>query len=185
MRSSIPYCRSYTLENYFSLFIEQNISSTKIKMFLLKDPINTSDIPHTFETLQYFLPNVLTTECFNDQNLPFYQEVKKTEIGHLFEHILLEYLCQLKITKGFKSAVFYGRTKWNWDHDPRGLFHININCSLKDADILPLALDKSIKLTKIILQNNPPYSSLSAWCAPKSKTGFYLGIKNGKKLKRK
>lgn len=149
-----PYCSTYTIDDSFSLFIQQNTSCARIKMLLLKDPINTSDIPYTSDVLQYFLPGVLTTECFNDQGLPFSQEVKKTEIGHLFEHILLEYMCQLKIGKGYKSAVYSGRTKWNWERDPRGVFHIRINCTLKDADIFPFALDKSITLIKTILHHN-------------------------------
>lgn len=176
---SHPYCATYNIENSFSLFIEQNTTSAKIKMLLLKEPINTADIPSTIDILQNFLPNVLTTECFNDQNLPFHHEVKKTEIGHLFEHILLEYMCQLKISKGYKSAVYAGRTKWNWESEPRGVFHIHINCTLKDADIFPIALEKSITLIKIILHHNQflsPRKSLSA----RSKEG----LKNGKKLRR-
>lgn len=143
-------------------------------MLLLKDPVNTSDIPSTYDVLQYFLPGVLNTECFNDQGLPFSREVKKTEIGHLFEHILLEYMCQLKIGKGYKSAIYAGRTKWNWERDPRGVFHIRINCTLKDADIFPPALEKSIKLMKIILGRQSGYS----FNDPSSR--FYEGLKNGK-----
>jgi hypothetical protein len=172
-----PYCITYNIENSFSLFIQQNTTSARIKMILLKDPVNTADIPYAFDILKNFLPSVLTTECFNDERLPFSQEVRRTEIGHLFEHILLEYMCQLKIAKGHKSAVYAGRTSWNWERDPRGIFHIHINCKLKDADILPFALNKSIALMKIILQNNFSYNS-------KPSADLYLGLKNGKKLKR-
>lgn len=174
---SHPYCNSYTVENSFSLFIEQNINSARIKMFLLKDPINTADIPSTYDILQNFLPSVLTTECFNDQNLPFSLEVKRTEIGHLFEHVLLEYMCHLKIGKGYKSAAYSGRTRWNWEKDPRGVFHIHINCTLKDADILPIAMDKTIALMKMILLCNQSLSSLNVLSARPNE-----GLKNGKKL---
>lgn len=177
---SAPYCNTYTIEDSFSLFIQQNTSCARIKMLLLNDPINTADIPYTFDILQNFLPSVLTTECFNDQNLPFCQEVKKTEIGHLFEHILLEYMCQLKIGKGHKSAVYAGRTKWNWERDPRGVFHIRINCTLKDADIFPVALEKTITLMKTILLHNPLLSSHNSLSTRSNE-----GLKNGKKLKNK
>lgn len=161
-------------------------------MLLLKDPINTADIPYTFDVLQSFLPSVLTTECFNDQGLPFSQEVKKTEIGHLFEHILLEYMCQFKINKGYKSAVYAGRTKWNWERDPKGVFHIRINCTLKDSDIFPLALGKSITLLKIILHHNEPlFSSNEIPTAIFANVGLPrhnvmdTGLKNGKKSENK
>ncbi len=176
---SRPYCSTYNIDNSFSLFIQQNICSARIKMLLLKNPINTADIPHTFEVLQCFLPGVLATECFNDQGIPFSQEVKRTELGHLFEHIILEYMCQLKINKGYKSAAFAGRTKWNWERDPRGVFHIRINCTLKDADIFPLALDKSITLIKIILHHNQFQSSPDALSSHTNE-----GFKNGKKLEK-
>lgn len=177
---SHPYCCTYTIENTFSLFIQQNINSARIKMFLLKDPINTADIPSTGDILENFLPSVLNTECFNDQNLPFSLEVKRTEIGHLFEHIILEYMCQLKINKGHKSAAYTGRTKWNWERDPRGVFHIRINCTLKDADIFPLALEKSITLIKIILRHDQFLSSNNTLS-----TRSIEGLKNGKKLRMK
>lgn len=190
---SHPYCTTYNIENSFSLFIQQNTSCAIIKMLLLKDPINTAEIPYTFDILEYFLPSVLTTECFNDQNLPFCQEVKKTEIGHLFEHILLEYMCQLKINKGCKSATYAGRTKWNWERDPRGVFHIRINCTHKDADIFPLALNKSILLMRTILRHNQPLSTPDTLYtrpnedvpATPSSTQWQAGLKNGKKLKKK
>jgi hypothetical protein len=177
---SHPYCSTYAIENYFSLLIQQNISSARIKMLLLKDPINTADIPSTHNILQNFLPSVLTTQCFNDQNLPFSLEVKRTEIGHLFEHILLEYMCQLKIGKGHKSASYTGRTRWNWERDPRGVFHIHINCTLKDADIFPLALNKSITLMKKILHHNQFPSSRNSLPIRSNE-----GLKNGKKLRKK
>lgn len=170
---------SYHIENTFSLIIQQKTNSARIKMMMLRDPINTADIPYAYEILNNLLPSVLSTECFNEQKLPFYKEVKRTEIGHLFEHILLEYMCQLKIAKGFKSAVYAGKTRWNWERDPRGLFHININCTQKDSDILPIALKKTIKLMKRIL-NNPNDSQ------PYQQYLFYHnGMKNGKKLKKK
>jgi len=79
--------------------------------------------------------------------------VRRTEIGHLFEHILLEYLCQEKLLKGFDKAIFSGNTQWNWKREPRGMFHIYINMPYSDTDIFPEALKKSISLAKMILRN--------------------------------
>lgn len=186
-----PYSFTRNIENTFSLRVLQKTNSVKIKMMMLTDPINTTDYPNTFRILNNLLPSVLSTECFNDQNLPFYQEVKNTEIGHLFEHVLLEYMCQLKIAKGHKSAVYAGKTRWNWKRDPRGLFHININCPLKDADILPSAIKKSIALMKIIIQNKftdplpaRQYLFYESGMPSMRTQALQAGLKNGKKLKK-
>lgn len=141
----------HIIENLFSLAVTQKPTSTKIFMQLFNDQVNTSHIPTIVEKLNKHLPNVLLTECFNEDGLPFHVEVKNTEIGHLFEHVLLEYLCQLKINKGFAEASFSGRTRWNWMKDPQGTFHIRLDCGIKDADILPLAIEKTINLMKKIL----------------------------------
>ena len=176
-------------------------------MMVLRDPVNTLYIPETFPILKKFLPSVLSTECFNDQGIPFKKELKRTEVGHLFEHILLEYMCRFKIAKGYKTAAYKGRTRWNWERDPMGMFHININCTLNDADILPMALNKSIALMKIILKNERPsiaqtlpslrpasqtkpdtlglISSGQAYYDYHTESNTSLGLKNGKKTHNK
>ena len=143
----------YTAEKLFYLAVSQKQTSTKINMQLLNERTHTADIPLIHELLMQYLPTVLQTECFNDDNLPFAIEVRNTEVGHLFEHILLEYLCQLKVAKGSSRAVFAGRTNWNWVRDPKGTFYIHLNCGVKDADILPIAVEKTISLMKIILND--------------------------------
>lgn len=170
----------YHIEQLFSLQVLQKTSSTKIVMQSYHEHVSTGHIPFIDELLQKHLPTVLLTQCFNDENLPFSLEVKSTEIGHLFEHILLEYLCQLKIAKGAQSAAFSGRTSWNWIKDPRGKFHIHLTCGKKDADILPFALEKTINLMKIILLTEQPvlFSTLPS-------TTTRNGLKNGKRKKEK
>lgn len=113
--------------------------------------VRTEEFPLALPLLKEHLPNVLMSQCFNDDNLPFAIEVKNTEIGHLYEHILLEYLCQNKMAKGHKKAVFTGKTKWNWIRDPFGVFHIRLNCGAKDADILMPAVEQTNALMQIIL----------------------------------
>lgn len=142
------------LNTFFSLNIKKSLHNTLITMNLFIPVMNTAHIPHTYALLKKMLPTILMSKCFNEENLPFSQEVKKTEIGHLFEHILLEYLCELKLAKGYSEAVYAGRTNWNWKVDPYGTFHIIIDAGSEDTDILPEALERSINLLKIILQEN-------------------------------
>lgn len=155
------YLQDYTVGGFFSLSIAQKTTSTKIIMQVQHDRIMTSEVPDIVELLNQHLPTVLLTTCYNDDNLPFTVEVKNTEIGHLFEHILLEYLCQLKIAKGHRSAVFSGRTRWNWIRDPKGKFHISLNCGAKDADILPIAIKKTNTLMQLILKNDQTLNLIS------------------------
>ena len=178
--SLLPSSQQFFVENLFSLDITQKQTSTKIVMQLLYNQVNTKDIPHIVDLLQEYLPNVLMTECFNDEGLPFHVEVKHTEIGHLFEHILLEYLCQSKIAKGAQRASYAGNTKWNWVRDPRGKFHIRLTCGVRDADILPVALERTISLMKIILadRQEPLFFSKPLY-GPKN------GLKNGKRSRNK
>jgi hypothetical protein len=170
----------YHIESLFSLQILQKTSSTNIIMQSYQEHVSTGHIPFIEELLRKHLPTVLLTQCFNEEQLPFALEVKSTEIGHLFEHILLEYLCQLKIAKGAQSAVFSGRTSWNWIKDPRGKFHIRLTCGKKDADILPFALEKTINLMKIILgvEQEPLFSTMNPTISKR-------GLKNGKRHKGK
>src|SRR5579862_8893482 len=85
-----PEVQQYFVENLFSLAITQKRTSTQIIMDVLYNQLNTSEIPYLLDVLQENLPSVLLTTCYNDLNLPFSVEVRNTEIGHLFEHILLE-----------------------------------------------------------------------------------------------
>jgi hypothetical protein len=155
-----PTVQQYFVENLFSLAIIQKQTRTKIIMDVLHHQINTKEIPSVADLLKKNLPSVLATTCYNDLNLPFDEEVRNTEIGHLFEHILLEYLCQNRLAKGAKRATFSGRTKWNWTRDPFGRFHIHLTCGKKDADILPIALEQTVGLMKILLAYNKDSFSL-------------------------
>lgn len=144
----------YFIPNLFSLSLSQKTSHTHITMKLFTQAVNTRVNPLTTYVLRKNLPSVLTSMCFNDANLPFAQEVKNTEIGHLFEHILLEYLCQYKLLKGCNEAIYNGNTHWNWKRDEWGTFHIIVDSGKEDADILPLAIEKSIDLIKKILKKD-------------------------------
>lgn len=144
---------TYAVDDLFSLMVEHHTQTTRITMKLFTPTVNTRDIPWTYPFLKKHLPGILSAKCFNEENLPFSIEVRKTEIGHLFEHMLLEYLCQEKLLKGHNRAMFSGNTKWNWKRDPWGMFHIYINLHASDTDIFPAALKKSIALLTMIIRN--------------------------------
>jgi len=170
-----PEVQKYFVENLFSLAITQKRTSTQIIMDVLYNQLNTSEIPYLFDMLEENLPSVLLSKCYNDMGLPFNEEVRNTEIGHLFEHILLEYLCQHKIAKGARAATYAGRTRWNWHRDPLGRFHIHLTCGKKDADILPPALEKAVSLMKLLLGYKQPLFITDANLTAQN------GLKNGER----
>lgn len=146
--------RVYHANDLFSLAIHYGEINTKIIMELFACAVNTQHLPDTYSLLKKHIPTILYSKCFNEKNYPFSEEVKKTEIGHLFEHILLEYLCQLKLASGLKNPVHNGLTKWNWEEDAEGVFHISIDSGYKDYRIFKEALENSIWLTFNILSNH-------------------------------
>jgi len=140
------------INDFFSITIRQKTSEMDLCMKLFTPTVNTAAIPQTFAILEEMLPDIYTSQCFNDANLPFSSEVKRTEIGHLFEHILLEYLFRCKSMQGEKNIVLKGETSWNWKRDPRGVFHIGITSGIQDAPLFPLALQQAIFILQKILQ---------------------------------
>ena len=127
-------------------------------MMMYGDIINTRDLPSTYSILKKNLPQILIAKCFNDAKLPFSVELRRTEIGHLFEHILLEYLCEQKFTKGFDYAEYSGETHWNWIKEPKGVFHITISSGYDDVDIFPKAVEQTTHLFQLIMNKIPSLS---------------------------
>lgn len=123
-------------------------------MKFLGTPLNTEDFPSTFTILNHSLPCIFDSRCFNENYLPFSQEVKNTELGHLFEHILLEYLSSIKFKKEEKETVFSGTTQWDFGRLGYGVFIITINTRIKKAQLFKEALQKSILLLEKIIQSN-------------------------------
>jgi hypothetical protein len=177
LKSAQRFLGSFMIEDLFSLEIKQNRKNTIIAMQLHTPVVNTVDIPQTYELLEKFLPKIFHSECFNDANLPFAYEVRQTEIGHLFEHILLEYLCQIKLTTGCRNATYNGRTFWNWVKNPMGSFAIVIDAGPNDARILPIALNETIQLVSMIMrsQQDSLFSSVPV-NAHAGTEGFGVGI---------
>lgn len=137
---------------YFSLTIKQLLRKTCIIMSA-KEVLNTKDLPQTYTILKTLLPQVMDSVCFNDTDTPFSIEVRNTEIGHLFEHVLLEYLCQEKLLVGFSEACYQGYTDWNWKKNPRGTFHIVINSGSSEEYLYDNAIKKTISLINTIIES--------------------------------
>jgi hypothetical protein len=76
--------------------------------------------------------------------LPFAEEVKHTEMAHLFEHILLDQLCQEKSAE--VDAEYSGQTQWNWNKHPIGSFQVTVGSAKKEERYLAIALNKTINL---------------------------------------
>ncbi len=142
----------YQLKRY-KISIKQNKKSSQIKMEMPLCCLSTEHLPFTKTILNILLPHIFRGKCFNDGELPFRIEVENTETGHLFEHILLEYLCDYKIKLGAKTVTFCGETQWNWKKEKRGIFNITVNTCDEDVDIFYPALEKSIELFDFILEN--------------------------------
>lgn len=152
----------YHSSDHFSLAVRQTKSETKIIMRLSHETVNTRQIPQTFSILKKALPSVLKSTCYNDENYPFHKEVLRTEIGHLFEHILLEYLCLLKVSHGHDSVEMTGLTKWNWIRYPKGSFHITVSAGSEDMVVFAEAMKHTIVLTNTVLASAVPMPVIPA-----------------------
>lgn len=137
----------------FSLKFKHGTRNTHLTMSLATNIINTKDIPATIKLLEKHLPSIFLSKCINEGNLPFIKEAEQTEIGHLFEHILLEYLCALKKEKGVAKHVHNGVTHWNWEKDAWGVFHITVDSGNSDKEIFEEAVDLSIRLILLIFNS--------------------------------
>ncbi len=147
----------------FYLTINQEINSSYIVMGLYTPIVNTRYLPQTTAILKRLCPSVLLTKCFNEDNLPFAKEVKKTEIGHLFEHLLLEFICLEKIKGGQGTVAHNGRTDWNWVEDIEGVFHIYVDSGWADEPYFSRALEKTMSVVEQILLSSTfdhPYDQL-------------------------
>ncbi len=137
----------------FDISVHHTELETHLIMSVYTSVVNTRELPKTRSILQKFVPTVFDSKCFNEKNLPFLRESERTEIGHLFEHILLEYLCLLKNEKGYSNAVHNGVTSWNWVKEKRGTFRIVIDSGANDRDIFYAALQLSIKVINKVLSS--------------------------------
>ena len=139
--------------NYFDLSTFYSGDQLKMIMQTRNAPITTADLPHTYEVVSKIYPEVFKTQCFNSLQLPFSEEIKCTELGHLFEHFLIQSLLDAHIKNNPQiDACIDATTDWNWQRDPRGTFHIHIkNIPLLDPKLVSESLIKSNDLMQLIL----------------------------------
>lgn len=147
--------KRYFKNKSFGILVDIGDVNTEITMEMFIPVISTKKMHDIVQILEKNLPSVFNSTCFNDYNYSFEKEVENTEIGHLFEHILLEYLCELKRELGIEAPVHNGLTKWNWYEDKRGVFHISIDAGVRDEQVFEIALQKSVKLVSEILSVIP------------------------------
>lgn len=120
--------------------------------------ISTKSFPQTLEIVKRIIPGVLETECFNDHNFLFVEEIKNTEIGHLFEHIVIYLLKENGIknqqNNQVDEVVYEGRTYWNWKKNPRGKFFIEINGPQIETEIFLNIVKQANFVIESILESN-------------------------------
>ncbi|MES2460709.1 MAG: hypothetical protein V4671_08990 [Armatimonadota bacterium] len=86
------------------------------------DRFLTSQVPHLPNRLFRLFPTLARHKCENGLGLSFRQECRRTEIPHLFEHLIIELQSQAQ-----PAEVLRGETEWNWIVDPRGRFHVHVD----------------------------------------------------------
>lgn len=151
-----------------SLTVNPKRAKTNLTLTVFIPEHNTRDIPNTLPYLKRFFPSVLETQCFNEKHLPFREEVKETEVGHLLEHILIDELCLLKLDTGFEYAAFQGKTSWNWEKEQEGIFHIVINIGVADYLLLTKTLEKALSFIELLFKDisympDYPVPTTSLW----------------------
>jgi hypothetical protein len=112
----------------------------------------SSQIPRLATTLLDVLPGLRQHMCHNRNGLPFVQELKDTELGHVFEHVMLEILRR----RGLETR---GQTTWNWHRDPLGTYQVTISSgkrlALKEAVLISQALFTNTLLGPVLQVHLP------------------------------
>jgi hypothetical protein len=130
-----------TIQNKIcQLCVSHHLFSSQIEMTMLSCHHTTASLPHTLQALQLLAPSVLGTTCHNDHHLPFVKEVTDTEMGHLFEHLILDYLAHSEPANLKTDRIYKGVTEWNWNVNPMGTFSITISVGRKEQKRLQQAI---------------------------------------------
>ena len=157
--TTLQRVETISAENLYTLSITHQKKKTRIYMQLHIPHVTTRHFPMTKPLLELYVPSIFRSICYNDDKLPFHKEVARTELGHLFEHILLEYLCIIKLESGLDTATYEGVTDWNWIRDPKGTFRITIHMIEDEVILFTEALTRTITLMNIILTKDKAIQS--------------------------
>lgn len=136
----------------FSLNIIQDSDKVYLAQQVHNPVVNTKDLPGTVLFLKENLPTIFDNDCYNPGGNSFENEVCKTEIGHLFEHMLLEYL-KLEVEKREGRADFKGVTSWDWNKNKYGSFSIEIESGENYQNDLRVALVNAIENLEKIFES--------------------------------
>lgn len=135
--------------NNFQFWLNENRSQVQMTIQFPEDCWSTSALPSTTKFLKKHRPSVFNCQCFNENKHSFAHEVKNTELAHLFEHLVIDEMRNLK-AKTY-DAEFEGETAWDWHRHPIGSFKITFKLSQGDAKYFQPALIKSVQtLEKLI-----------------------------------
>ena len=88
---------------FFEYIISQRPDHAEITIQFFTSFYTTKPMPQTIPMLELMIPRIFAHQCFNNYNRSFKKEAAETELGHLFEHILLEFLCQFKFSEEKKQ----------------------------------------------------------------------------------
>lgn len=138
------------------------------------DFTTTQEIQPLCDLLQANVPHIFDCKCFNQNKLAFTHEVKQTELGHLYEHILLEYLVDLKYKQTKKQATFSAWTSWDWYKNPRNSYRIELEIKSSDYAILYQAIKKTHTLMELIIYSHKSYQVDPVAMAPTASTSVGL-----------
>ena len=146
-----------TITRPYSLVVNHQKDKVHLEMRCNFSLTNTSRFVDIGFFIKSFVPSVFKTRCFNKTNLPFKKEVLHTELGHFFEHILLDQLCALTVEQR-KNLRYRGLTKWNWTKEKKGIFHIYIDCRFLDKYSFNTALKNSKFIFNKLISSSYPLS---------------------------
>ncbi len=138
----------------YNFEISLNKTSTIIKMVSKTSKFYSSDYEETCGVLWRELPEIFTCKCFNGFHKSFLEEVQDTEIAHLFEHIFIQYFCNVKSVVAQVECECAGETVWNWEKDVPGTFFITINVGEEELTNISKALAKTMVLFEKIVTNS-------------------------------
>lgn len=145
---------------YYQLKIDSQDKECWVVDTWFAPPIsNSSLLPSMTTTFDHLLPEIYEAECDNPSNLSFKTEMLQTETAHLFEHILLEYLCKEQLASGKLYADYSGRTFWNANQKIVEKAIILIQKHREHSQLFYQALLKSCLLLDTILATDFDYSS--------------------------
>ncbi len=138
-------------------FIVRYVKPTK-KFWVLQFNItpslsSTSKFPQLMEDLRILLPEIMVAQCDNPNNTPFCEEMKETQTAHLFEHMILEYLCKLRLRSGSSEASYEGRTFWDTTKAPGENSMIAISRQGESQLVFEEAVTLSMQLLTQLIKN--------------------------------